>query len=405
MADRRSDTMGDWPGARRDRVSFALEPAVPNPAAPASTALREFGSIRRVVVKVGSGVIAGSGQLRPAVISALADDVAGLIGEGNEVIMVVSGAVAAGFRALGMTSPPTAVVERQSAACVGQYQLMTRFSEAFRRHNIEVAQLLLMEEDIESRRRFISARHTLRLLLDKGIVPIINENDALADDEAKIGDNDHLAALVTNLISAELLVVLSTVDGVYRNGSRGEIFDQVDVGSPIDEHIAPHTSASGVGGMVAKVAAARLASRWGVPTVIANGTQPGVLSPIVRGAAVGTWFRPRPSQLSARKRWIAFRARSHGAVEVDAGARDAILQRKASLLPSGIVAVHGSFSMGARVDLQDSAGKIIAVGLVSYSADEIRRMQGRRRAEFKAVLGYEYVSEIINRDDLVVLEH
>lgn len=364
---------------------------------------RRLTRVRRIVVKVGSAVIAGRGRLRPRVIADLAYDVTHLRHQGYDVIMVVSGAVAAGFAHMGLSAPPAAVVERQAAASIGQPRLMNVLAQAFARQRVHVAQLLMTAWDIEDRRRFLSARHTMQTLLAHGVVPIINENDALSDDETKVGDNDHLAALVTNLVSAQLLVVLSQVQGLHADGGAGPLIPEVGADEAIEHHIGGMTSETGVGGMAAKVRAARLASHWGVPTIIACGTQPGLLPRVVAGEPIGTLFMPREHNLTSRKKWIAVRARSRGVIVVDAGARRAIAESGASLLPSGITGVRGRFPMGARVELQGPNGKAFAVGLVSYNSDEIRRLQGRKLKEFKEVLGYEYVKEIINRDDLVVL--
>lgn len=368
-----------------------------------ATRREDLHRVKRVVVKVGSALIAAEGRLCGAVISDLARDVAELRRRDIEVVLVVSGAVAGGYAALGKARPPKAVVERQAAACIGQPKLIAHFAEAFAAHGIDVAQLLMMEQDIVNRRRFISARHTLNMLLRKGIIPIVNENDPLAEDEDKIGDNDHLAALVTNVASAPWLIILSVVDGVRRDGGHGAIINHVELGSSIDEHVSRAMSASGVGGMRAKVSAARLASHWGVATIIASGKEPGMLLRLFDGEPCGTFFAPRASRLSQRKRWIAFRTKSLGAIQVDDGARDAIVQRRAGLLPSGVREVQGQFAMGSRVDIQDAAGQTFAVGLVSYSAHEVRRMRGRKPTEFQEVLGYEYVPEIVDRDDLVCL--
>ncbi len=371
---------------------------------------RDFGELRRVVVKVGSGIIAPAGKLDPLVIERIANDVTALRDVGLELVLVVSGAVAAGYLGLGKDQPPTTVVERQAAAAVGQYQLMTMFAREFEKCGIVVAQLLLMQEDIEDRRRFLSARHTLQELLSRGILPIINENDPLADDEAKIGDNDHLAALVTSLTTADLLVILSAVAGVLRFGDdeeeeeATEVIRTIEVGSAIDRHITDDQSETGVGGMRAKVRAARLASHWGVPTVIASGREPGLLTRIVNGDEVGSLFLPATKRLTERKRWIAIRSRSLGSILVDDGAKTALVYRGASLLPIGIVDVDGHFGIGARVDLLDMRGEAFAVGLVSYPASEIRRMKGRQSEEFEKVLGYRYVEEIVQREDLVVLD-
>ena len=371
---------------------------------------RDFGELRRVVVKVGSGIIAPAGRLDPLVIERIAEDVTALRDTGLQVVLVVSGAVAAGYLGLGRDQPPTSVVERQAAAAVGQYQLMTMFAHEFEKCDTVVAQLLMMQDDIEDRRRFLSARHTMQELLSRGILPIINENDPLADDEAKIGDNDHLAALVTSLITADLLVILSTVPGVLRFGDEleakegAEVISTIEVGSEIDDHITDAHSETGVGGMKAKVRAARLASDWGVPTVIASGTEPGVLSRVVSGEDVGSLFVPGEKRLTERKRWIAIRTRSRGSISVDDGAKRALVKRGASLLPAGIVEVEGEFGIGERVDLLDGSGQTFAVGLVSYPASEIQRMKGRQSDEFLEVLGYKYVEEIVHREDLVLLD-
>ena len=388
---------------------------------------RDLGDLRRVVVKVGSGIIAPAGRLDPLVIERIAIDVTALRDAGLEVVLVVSGAVAAGYLGMGRDQPPTSVVERQAAAAVGQYQLMTMFAREFEKCDTVVAQLLMMQDDIEDRRRFLSARHTLQELLSRGVLPVINENDPLADDEAKIGDNDHLAALVTSLTTADLLVILSTVAGVLRfgdaegEGSDGagarqdagevddractaEVISTIEVGSEIDDHITDDQSETGVGGMRAKVRAARLASDWGVPTVIASGKEPGLLTRIVSGEEVGSLFVPGVKRLTERKRWIAIRTRSRGSIVVDDGAKRALVERGASLLPIGIVEVEGDFGIGARVDLVDGSGAAFAVGLVSYPASEIKRMKGRQSSEFEEVLGYRYVEEIIHREDLVLLD-
>lgn len=364
---------------------------------------RKLGRINRIVVKVGSGVIAGNGRLRQKVVADLAHDVTVLAHQGREVVMVVSGAVAAGFEPLGFDSPPKSVVERQAAASVGQHRLMAMFSQAFTRHRLSVAQLLMTADDIDNRRRFLSARHTLAALVQRKVIPIINENDALSDDETKVGDNDHLAALVTNLVSAQLLIILSRVKGVYRNGSE-EIIPLVEVGSNVNEHVTGELSATGVGGMGAKVSAARLASRGGVPTVIADGTAPGVIQSILAGNEVGTLFLPSPSKLSSRKRWIAIRSRSHGALLINDVTSASLSQGSASLLPGGIIGVEGEFEMGDRIEIKAPGGAAIAVGLVNYRSDEIRRLMSKPRPEYTAILGYEYVKEIVHRDDMVLTD-
>ena len=364
---------------------------------------RDLSRVKRIVVKVGSGVIAAKGKLKSRVIADLAFDVTVLRHRGHEVILVVSGAVASGYTLLGLSKPPTSVLERQAAAALGQPRMMTQLAKAFAVHRTSVAQLLMSADDIDNRRRFLSARHTMEELLRRGVVPILNENDALSDHEATIGDNDHLAALVTNVASAELLIILSRVPGVFPSGRTDSVIARVDVGSSLDSHITRDMTETGVGGMVAKVSAAHLASNWGVPTIIAQGGKAGLLQRLVAGEEIGTLFVPRANPLNSRKTWIAVRKTSRGTLTVDAGARRALVERNASLLPAGIVAVEGTFPMGTRVDLLDERGERFAVGLVSYSADEIRRIRGRKQSEIKTLLGYEYVKEVVHRDDLVVL--
>jgi len=359
---------------------------------------------RRIVVKVGSAVIAEHGRLRPKTIADLAYEVTVLQHRGYEVVMVVSGAVAAGYQPLGLDKPPKVVLERQAAASIGQPRLMAMFATAFGKHRVHVAQLLMSAIDIDHRRRFLSARHTLGHLLASGIVPIINENDALSDDELSVGDNDHLAALVSHVVSADLLVILSSVDGLLENGQPGHVIPYVEVGSSVDDHISNKMSSTGVGGMSAKVSAARLASDWGIPTVIAGGETPAHLREVLAGEEVGTLFVPRQRKVSSRKRWIAARTRSSGVLVIDSGARRAVLEKGASLLPSGIREVQGEFDMGARVEIHDEHGEPIAYGLVSYSSVDIARIKGKKSKELEAVLGYQYVPEVVNRDDMAVLD-
>lgn len=375
----------------------------PKQNVPSTDPARRFDQMRRIVVKVGSGVISAGGRFRARIAADLVHDTTVLRHRGYEVILVISGAVASGFRALGFSRPPSVVLERQAAAAIGQHKMMAMFAKLFVPHRTEVAQLLMSAHDIEDRERFLSARHTLLELLARGIVPIINENDALSDHEAIIGDNDHLAALVTNVACAELLIILSRVPGLLEGGGGTRVIPRVDVDADVAQHITRELSESGVGGMVAKVSAAGLAANWGVPTIIADGTKRGQLLQVIAGEDVGTLFVPRQPKIGARKRWIAFRTRSRGALVIDAGAKRALCERGASLLASGIRTVEGDFTMGARVDILDESRTPLGIGLASYSADEIRRLRGRRQAEIRELLGYEYVKEIVHRDDLVLL--
>lgn len=354
------------------------------------------------VVKVGSAILAGSGALDPKALEVLAQTVATLRDGELRVVLVVSGAVAAGYVRLGLTRPPSDVVARQAAASIGQPRLMAALSGALAAEGVETAQLLMSAEDIENRRRFLSARHTLLHLLEAGVVPVINENDALSDDEQRVGDNDHLAALITSVVGAELLCLLSQTDGVRRDGGAGERISVTDNAALLREHVSETRSSTGVGGMSAKLSAAGIAAGSGVATVIADGRDPSALLSLLEGEDVGTLILPQTWDGSAHRRWIAVRSRSRGTLVVDDAAEEALVSGRSSLLASGIVAVEGSFTIGARVELRGSDDRWVGVGLVSYGADEIRLLQGRQVGEIERVLGYRYVNEIIRREDLVL---
>jgi glutamate 5-kinase len=358
-------------------------------------------SVKRIVVKVGSAVIASNGRLRPKVIADLAYDVSVLLHRGFKVIMVVSGAVAAGYSGLAYASPPKSVVKRQASASVGQYKLMTLFARAFHRHRVEVAQLLMMEDDFSNPRRFLSARHTLQELIHGGVVPIINENDALAEDEKQIGDNDHLAAWVTNVASADLLVLLSSVPGVFQNGSGGTIISEVQGDASLDGCVTAELSATGVGGMKVKVSAARLANSWGVPTIIACGKTQGTLGAIIKGESLGTLFRPTQIERSLKARWMAVQKGARGVVCVSRRGCGAVCNGQ-GLKPDDVVSVHGTFGIGARVDLADEAGGVFATGLISYDSSGVAKMCGKPSEAFLQTIGYAYIDDIVHADDIVL---
>lgn len=368
----------------------------------ARDARARLAGVDTAVVKVGSAVLAGSGRLDPGALETLAGTVATLREGGMRVVLVVSGAVAAGFVPLGLAAPPSEVVARQAAASIGQPRLIKALSRAFARHGLEVAQLLMSAEDIENRRRFLSARHTLLHLLGAGVVPVINENDALSDDEQRVGDNDHLAALVTAVVGAELLCLLSQTDGVLTDGGAGDRIDVTHDAALLLEHVGDARSSTGVGGMAAKLSAARIAAGSGVATVIADGRNPAVVLDLLEGDDVGTLILPRKWDGSAHRRWIAVRSRSRGTIVVDDETERSLLEGQGSLLARGVQSVEGAFTIGARVELRGPGGSWIGVGLASYGADEIRMLRGRPVEEIERVLGYRYVNEIVRREDLVL---
>lgn len=366
---------------------------------------RDLGkSPRRVVVKVGSAVLARAGVLEPAHVARLVGDLgACLDADGRRrVVLVSSGAVASGFRALGLDKPPKLIADKQAAAAVGQPRLMAEYAAAFARLRPArtVAQVLLTADDIDHRARFLNARHTLDRLLASGVVPIINENDSVSFAEIKLGDNDRLSSLVASLIGADLLVILSSVPGVLSQKRVVPVIRSLDEALA---YVSPDKSSVGTGGMEAKVTAASRAAALGIGVVIAGGDEPDVVQRVLTGEEIGTYFPPAAAAHAARKKWIGFSARPKGTLRVDDGAKRAVCQRGASLLPSGLKAVEGEFTVGALVELAGPDGKAFARGLASYPSDDLARLCGLKASQIEGVLGYRYADEAVHRDDLVIL--
>jgi len=372
-------------------------------------ARRALPKVKRLVVKVGSGLISAPGRgLLPDRIGALADELAALAKDGREVVVVSSGAIASGMARLGLTQRPRSIPEKQAAAAVGQSALMWHYEQAFARHGIRVAQVLLTQEDISARPRYLNARNTLQVLLRFRVVPVVNENDTVAVEEIKVGDNDNLAALVAHLVDADLLVILTDVDGLYTGDPRvdpeARRLDTVDaVTEEIERLVWDADGQVSVGGMSTKLEAARKVTSSGIPMVIASGRVPGTLRRVLRGEPLGTYFVPRGDRLAGRKRWIAFAVPPQGRLTVDAGARSALVERGKSLLPSGVVEVEGEFHAGEVVSLSAADGKEFARGLTNYDAAELRKIQGAKTKDLEERLGYKSFDEVIHRDNLVLL--
>jgi glutamate 5-kinase len=370
---------------------------------------RALPKVKRLVVKVGSGLISAPGRgLLPDRIGALADELAALTKDGREVVVVSSGAIASGMARLGLTRRPRSIPEKQAAAAVGQSALMWHYEQAFARHGIRVAQVLVTQEDISARPRYLNARNTLQVLLRFRVVPVVNENDTVAVEEIKVGDNDNLAALVAHLVDADLLVILTDVDGLYTGDPRvdpeARRLETVDaVTEEIERLVWDADGQVSVGGMSTKLEAARKATSSGIPMVIASGRVPGTLRRVLRGEPLGTYFVPRGDRLAGRKRWIAFAVPPQGRLTVDAGARSALVERGKSLLPSGVVEVEGEFHAGEVVSLSAADGKEFARGLTNYDAAELRKIQGAKTKDLEGRLGYKRFDEVIHRDNLVLL--
>lgn len=361
------------------------------------------------VVKVGTSVLTDpQGRLDPARIHHLAEQLSAVMDSGRKVALVSSGAVGAGIGQLGLKRRPDNLQQLQAAAAIGQSYLIRAYDEGLRRHGRHAAQLLLTHEDFDSRPRYLNMRNTLNALFEYNAVPIINENDTISVDEIKFGDNDRLAAMVTNLLQAPLLVLLSVVDGLHQTDpvTQGRT-DVISLVPHIDDHVlglaGTSRSSMGTGGMQSKLAAARQVTQAGGSVIIASGTRPNPLIRILAGELVGTLFLAHGQTHRARKRWIGLTARPRGHYVVDDGARRAIESRCKSLLAIGIVDVLGEFEKGDVVGIRDSSGHEFARGLTNYSASDARTIQGLRTDQARQALGSALYDEVIHRDNLVMI--
>jgi glutamate 5-kinase len=359
------------------------------------------------VVKVGSSILTDAGALRARVFTHLARQVAELLDEGREVVVVSSGAIAIGSRALGWKKPGRSMPEKQAAAALGQIGLVELYQRRFARHGRRVAQILVTRTDLEDRECFLNARHTLLTLLRLGVVPIVNENDTVATEEIRFGDNDNLSATIVNLVAADLLVLLTDVAGLYASPPSAErplppLFDVVEAITPEIERAAQGSGhAFGRGGMATKLEAAKSAARSGAATVVCSGRGRETLLQVARGERVGTLFCAG-EKLGSRKHWLAFTTTLRGELVVDDGAARALVERGRSLLPAGVLAVKGEFGIGDVVACVDRQGRELARGLAGYTAKDIARIKGRSTREIAPVLGYSNGDEVIHRDDLVL---
>jgi len=363
---------------------------------------------KRLVVKVGSGVIAhAQGGLKDNVISSLSMDLAELRGRGLEVIVISSGAVAAGMGALGISGRPATIPVSQACAAVGQAYLIWAYERAFERWGQKVAQVLLTRDDLEHRRRYLNARNTLFALLKMGVIPIVNENDTVMVEEIKFGDNDLLSALVAMMAEADLMVVLSTVEGLYTcDPSKEEalfISEVKNINGEITSCEMEGVSSLGKGGMTAKIDAIKRVVASGIPAVIAKGDESKVLHRLLAGEEIGTFFVPREEKLGVKKRLIGYTLHPSGMLVIDNGAAEALVRKGKSLLPRGVLEVRGQFGMGDLVSCVTKDGKEEARGLVNYSSEEIEKIKGLHSSQIQDVLGYQHSHEVIHRDNLVVL--
>ncbi len=370
---------------------------------------RRLGDLQRWVVKIGSSLLTSNGQgIDRDGIGRWAAQIARLIEEGCRVVLVSSGAIAEGCSRLGFRERPKAIHELQAAAAVGQAGLIEAYETAFQRHGLRTALVLLTHDDLSNRQRYLNARTTLRTLLDLGVVPVVNENDTVATDEIRFGDNDTLAALVTNLVEAHVLVLLTNRDGLYESDPDVEpMAPLVSFARANDARLSKmagkRTSTVGVGGMATKIGAARVAARSGAHTLIANGATADVLVSLRAGHAIGTLLSPDVEVLLARKRWIAGQLKTKGELVLDAGAVRVLRHGGKSLLPVGVTAAHGKFARGEVVLCVDPDSGAVAKGLVNYSSDEAQKILGCATKEIEGRLGYVREPELMHRDNLVLL--
>jgi glutamate 5-kinase len=368
---------------------------------------RLFPSVNRLVVKVGSGVLTQDRGLNLDIIASLARQISAQMDRKRDVILVSSGAVASGVKKMGLPGRPEKMPEKQAAAAIGQAGLMMEYEKVFSRYGKNVAQILLTDDDLSNRKRFLNARNTMNTLLAWGVLPIINENDTVAVEEIKFGDNDSLSARVALLLSADLLINLTDIDGLYdKDPRRHTDARRIGVLSRIGKHIDAMASgipgAVGTGGMLTKIRAARKVTAAGIPMIIASGKDDAILDDLFAGKDKGTFFAPRKQKLTSRKSWIAFNARPAGILFIDDGAKEAMKTGGRSLLPSGIARVQGDFSVGAPVELRGLCGTVLGIGLVNYSSQDIDRIKGLKTRQIEERLGHKEYDEVIHRDNFAL---
>ncbi|MFE5310629.1 glutamate 5-kinase [Isoptericola sp. NPDC056578] len=372
----------------------------------AATSRTSLPDARRVVVKIGSSSLTGpDGHLDLAALRALVDVLAARVAGGAQVVLVSSGAIAAGIGPLGLSARPRDVATMQAAAMLGQGQLVARYTEAFAAHGLQIGQVLLTAEDTVRRSRYRNAQRSLERLLALGVVPVVNENDAVTTDELTFGDNDRLAALVSHLVRADAMVLLTDVDGLHdappsRPGAR-RIPHVADLADLSGVEVTARGSAVGTGGMVTKLESARIATGAGVPVVLTSARN---VAAALAGEDVGTFFAVTGRRTTARRLWIAHAAQAHGRLHLDDGAARAVLGGRASLLPAGVTRVEGTFEAGDPVELVAPDGAVVARGLVAFDSGELPGLLGRSTFDLRAELGEGYDREVVHRDDLV-LEH
>ena len=369
----------------------------------------DFSKAKRIVVKIGSSLLTANGQgLNKSAIADWVSQMANIKLQGKDILLVSSGSVAEGISRLGLKQRPSTLHELQAAASVGQMGLVQTFEDSFQKHNLHSAQVLLTHDDLSDRQRYLNARSTLLTLLDFGVVPVINENDAVATDEIRFGDNDTLAALVSNLVEADLLIILTDQTGLFDSdpstNPQAKLISSASVNDSLLDTVAGESrSGLGRGGMFTKVRAARLAARSGAATVIVSGDIENIVNSVVSGNDIGTYLIPDIAPLAARKQWLAGQLLLKGKLVLDTGAVNILRKAGKSLLAVGVKSAIGQFNRGDLVSCISENGEEIARGLVNYSSEDIAKIAGKASSEFERLLGYADDTELIHRDNLVVM--
>ena len=364
---------------------------------------------KRVVIKIGSSLVSSKDTgLQPERIDRLADAIATLRSQGRDILIVTSGAIVSGIKKLELKDYPRSIPVKQAAAAVGQSRLMWAYEKSFERLGVKVAQILVTHHDLADRRRFLNARHTLAALIGFGVIPVINENDTVAVDEIRVGDNDTLAAEVAHLVDADLLIILSDVDGLFTEDPRKNPSAQLiplvqDITEDIEKRAGVSATFEGTGGMATKIRAAKKVGEYGVATLILNGQEAGLLPQVLAGSEGGSLFLAKGRRMNSRKHWIAYTLRARGQITLDQGAVEALAKRGKSLLASGIIGVQGPFEAGDPVSCLNPDGKEFAKGLVNFSSDTVARMKGLKTIDIQQQLGPQEYEEVIHRDNLVIL--
>ena len=361
----------------------------------------------RIVVKIGSGVLTENHGLNKDIIETISRQVSRLWEKKIQVIMVSSGAIASGVKKIGFDRRPDGIPARQAAAAVGQADLILTYDKAFARYNLKVAQLLLTRDDLSHRRRYLNARNTINTLLAWGIVPIINENDTVVIEEIKLGDNDNLAAMITLLMDADILINLTDIDGLYdmdpREHPQAQLISQVTtITNAMEDAACGIPGNLGTGGMLSKLKAAKKLSRAGIPMIIAGGKRENILADLFAGKQKGTYFIPGTKRLNSKKCWIAYNLKPKGSITLDSGAVTAILEKGKSILPIGVTSVTGEFNMGAPIEVKSHSGSAIARGLANYSSTDIRSIMGLNTHKITKVLDSKPFDDVIHRDNLAI---